>query len=65
MGRWDRDDLDELRWHWGDAYRIDQDGGSWRAIRRDTGAALRGATSDELLALIRRDYFLDPVSRTG
>ena len=55
--------LDGLIFHWGSAYRIDQENDGYRAIRRDTGAALRAWTCDELDEKIRTDYIKAPVPR--
>jgi hypothetical protein len=58
-------ELDELRFHWGDAYRIDYRLGQFRAERRDDGSAVRAATAEALLAEIRDDYAANPVGRVG
>ena len=56
--------LDELRWHWGEAYLIDYLGEwRWVAQRRDTGATLRAESPHELRDLIVEDYTAHPVSR--
>ena len=58
------DALDELRFHWSDAYEIDVQGGWWRAKRRDRqGGWLIAGTADELWEAIRADYRADPVRR--
>jgi len=59
---WDAD-LDELRWHWGEAYLIDLIGSRWIAQRRDSHATIRADSADALLDLIRADYAAHPVSR--
>jgi hypothetical protein len=56
--------LDDLRWHWGDAYLIYQAGfDDWVAKRRDDGAQLRAKSSAGLHAAIIADYTAHPVSR--
>jgi hypothetical protein len=52
---WDAD-LDELRWHWGEAYLIDLVGSRWMAQRRDSHATMSADGPDELLGKIREDY---------
>lgn len=54
-----RDELAELEWHWGEAYRIaHDDDGEWRAMRRQLGATILTAeTATELRDLIHADYF--------
>jgi hypothetical protein len=61
----DREALDALRWHWGDAYEIgrDEDRGWWARRRDGRGRDLTAATPDELLAEITADYTLRPVPR--
>ena len=57
-------DLDELRWHWGDAYVLEYFGGAtWVAQRRDSHSTLGAKTAPELLDKIRADYLSHPVSR--
>jgi hypothetical protein len=58
--------LDELRWHWGDAYLIHyfETAGKWVAQRRDSHATISAGEPSGLLDLIRRDYSQRPVSRT-
>jgi hypothetical protein len=55
--------LQELRWHWGSAYVIAGDIGSYTATRRDTGAVLRADTPNELYDVIRQDYMRKHVPR--
>jgi hypothetical protein len=56
--------LDDLRWHWGDAYLIHCFGeGKWVAQRRDSHATMSAESADGLLGLIRADYAAHPVSR--
>lgn len=59
------EDLDELRWHWGDAYLIEHfpGPGKWVAQRRDDHATISASTPDELNDKIRADYLKCPVSR--
>jgi hypothetical protein len=61
-----RDAIEELRWHWGDAYEIgfDDDRG-WHARRRDgLGGRLIAADPDDLIGVIAADYALKPVPRS-
>jgi len=56
--------LDELRWHWGEAYVIECFGpGRWVAQRRDNKGTLRAGSSDLLDQVIRADYDREPVPR--
>lgn len=55
--------LDELRWHWGEAYLIEFLDGRWVAQRRDSHATVSAENADGLLVLIRADYNARPVSR--
>lgn len=61
----DREALDALQWHWGDAYEIgrDDDRGWWAQRGDRRGQDLKAATPDELLAEITADYALRPVPR--
>ncbi len=60
---WD-EPLDELRWHWGDAYLICCFGlGTWVAQRRDSHATMGAEGPDELRDKIAADYRAHPVSR--
>jgi len=57
-------DLDDLRWHWGEAYLIHHLGPDvWVAQRRDSHATISACTSAALLDRIRMDYAAHPVSR--
>jgi len=57
-------DLDDLIWHWGDAYVIGHLGPDlWLAQRRDDRKVLRADDPVKLLELIRADYAERPVSR--
>jgi hypothetical protein len=56
--------LDELRWHWGDAYLISYLGHyRWMAKRRDNRETLTAEDPRELRDLIVADYTARPVSR--
>jgi len=57
--------LDELEFHWGDAYGIDFAGGMWTARRRDgRGDVLADPLPGGLLRQIRADYAALPVPRS-
>jgi len=57
--------LDDLPYHWGDAYLIHYFPGpdKWVAQRRDSHATMSTDSADGLLGLIRADYAAHPVSR--
>jgi len=56
--------LDDLRWHWGDAYLIHFfEPDHWVAQRRDSHQTLRSHSPDGLRDLIYQDYTAHPVSR--
>ncbi len=57
-------DLDDLRWHWGDAYLIHHLGPDvWVAQRRDSRTTI-GAEDPEILRdRIKADYAARPVGR--
>jgi hypothetical protein len=56
--------IDDLRWHWGDAYLIHCFGpGQWVAQRRDSHATMSAEGPEELRTLIVADYTAHPVSR--
>jgi hypothetical protein len=61
---WDAD-LDDLRWHYGDAYLIDYlpGPGRWIAQRRDSHQTISADSAGGLLDLIRADYAERRVSR--
>jgi len=59
----DAEALDDLRWHYGDAYLIELIGDRWVAQRRDSPATMSAGSADELLGLIRADYAAHPVPR--
>jgi hypothetical protein len=51
-------DLTGIRWHWGSAYGIGLDRGTWTAVpHADPDTVLTAGSADELRALIRADYF--------
>ena len=63
MGDWERP-LDELRWHWGDAYLISFfEPDVWVAQRRDDRSVLRSDSPADLREKIQADYTTRPVSR--
>ncbi len=57
--------LDDLRWHYGEAYLIEYFPGPdrWVAQRRDSHATISTGSPDGLLDLIRADYAAHPVPR--
>jgi hypothetical protein len=57
--------LDELRWHWGDAYLIgrDDERGWWAARRDQIGVYLTAADSEALWQAIHANYAAKPVPR--
>ncbi|HEV2370726.1 MAG TPA: hypothetical protein VGS19_01040 [Streptosporangiaceae bacterium] len=55
--------IENLRWHWGEAYKITWAEGAFRATRRDTGAEVSAGTAAEVHQLIRDDYSANPVPR--
>jgi len=56
--------LDEIRFHWGEAYHVGRDGGMWTARRRDgRGGTLADPSPEGLLLAIRADYAACPVPR--
>jgi hypothetical protein len=62
VGDWEGP-LDDLRYHWGEAYRVDHLGGRFVAQRRDSHATMSAENAEELLTLIREDYAQHPVPR--
>lgn len=56
-------ELGELRFHWGSAYRLSYEAGTWTAARRDDGARLTAPSAGELWELVRKDYGVNPVPR--
>ena len=60
----DREALEQLQHHWGDAYDIKIADGVWQAWRRDgLGAPVEAAGPEELGTAILRDYGVRPVPR--
>lgn len=57
--------LDDLRWHFGEAYLIELLGGRYVAQRRDSHATMSAGSPDQLLGLIRADYAAHPVPVIG
>jgi hypothetical protein len=58
--------LADLRWHWGEAYEITwRDPAAFRAVRRDTGAAVETPIAGVLFAEIAADYRQCPVLPRG
>jgi hypothetical protein len=56
--------LDELRFHWGEAYDLGRGGAMWTARRRDgRGSTLADPSPGGLLLAIRADYAALPVPR--
>ena len=63
-GNREQAELDELRWHWGDAYFIEYFGGeTWVAQRRDSHATIGADSPAKLLDRIREDYTTRPIGR--
>lgn len=58
-----RNELQDLQFHWGDAYLITGAGEHWIAQRRDDGRMLIASGPEELRELIRADYEAQPVAR--
>jgi hypothetical protein len=61
---WD-EPLDELRWHWGDAYLIHyfETAGKWVAQRRDSHTTMSADSPVILREKINQDYAARPVGR--
>jgi hypothetical protein len=58
------DELEEVRYHWGEAYDVTAGSGEFTAQRRDgKGAKLTDPAAGGLLRQIRADYQADPVPR--
>jgi hypothetical protein len=58
------DELDEVKFHWGDAYDIDASSGTPTARRRDRkDALLTGSSLEDLQLQIKADYQAMPVAR--
>jgi hypothetical protein len=57
-------DLDDLRWHWGEAYLIHHLGPDvWVAQRRDSRATIGAEDPETLRERITADYTASPVGR--
>ena len=57
-------DLEDLRWHWGEAYLIHHLGPDvWVAQRRDSRQTLGAEDPETLRERIKADYASHPVSR--
>lgn len=55
--------LDDLDWHWGEAYDLAVTGAGWVAMRLDNGRSLVAGGPAELRSLIVADYAATPVPR--
>lgn len=55
--------LDDLSWHWGEAYDLAVTRAGWIAKRLDNGRALVAASPSGLRELIIGDYAAQPVPR--
>lgn len=60
---WRDEALEDLAWHWGEAYEITEACGVWRAVRLDNQRALVATDPQDLRDLIVKDYAARPVSR--
>jgi hypothetical protein len=59
-------ELEDLRWHWGEAYAIEHlADGRWLAQRRDDRQTLVADGPEELRDMIQADYAARPVPRGG
>lgn len=57
-------ELAELEYHWGEAYRLGVQDGTWWARRRDgRGGQLTAPDAEALAEAIRADYRANPVPR--
>jgi len=56
-------ELEDMRWHWDQAYQIGRQDGRFRAHRLDGRGSLEAGTAQELRDLIRADYAERPVPR--
>lgn len=54
--------LENLRWHWGDAYEISFTGSACIARRRDNNHELTADTAEDLHDLVVADYATQPVA---
>jgi hypothetical protein len=55
--------LEYLRYHWGGAYVVSQNGRRFFARRRDNQRTLTADSAEELLHAIRADYAAEKVPR--
>ena len=55
--------LNDLDWHWGEAYDLAVTRAGWVAKRLDNNRALVAGSPEELRALILADYTAEPVAR--
>ncbi len=55
--------LEELEFHWGDAYEVAVADGMWTARRRDGKGTLADPLPEGLHAKVAADYGADPVPR--
>ena len=63
---WDAEQLADLDWHWGEAYRITHPAPDvWLAQRRDTTDTMKATTPDGLFHAIHSDYWSRSVPRPG
>jgi len=58
-----REELQDLKHHWGTAYSITYYRGQWIAARHDTREVLTAESAQELREKIRADYRARPVPR--
>lgn len=66
LDRHDQTILNDLRWHWEDAYTIDYRAGDWLAAPlSDPFAIISCQSSGELREAIRRDYAERSARRFG
>jgi hypothetical protein len=66
MSTWDETELDDLRWHWGEAYLIHHLGpDTWVAQRRDSRATIGAKSPEGLRERIKADYASRPVPRSA
>ena len=56
-------ELEDMRWHWDEAYKIGSQDSRFRAGRLDGRGSLEAGTAQELRDLIRADYAERPVPR--
>lgn len=52
-----------LDYHWGEAYKITWDRGTYHAVRRDNEQVISAKSPEALTRLIREDYKANPVPR--